>query len=80
MSRARDVVDVIARRLVDHPDEVTIDLYVEGDEDVLELTAHPGDLGKLIGRRGRTASAIRSIAGMAARLDGRRSSVEFLDD
>ncbi len=80
MSRARDVVDVIARRLVDHPDEVTIDLFEEGNEDVLELTAHPGDLGKLIGRRGRTASAIRSIAGLAASLDERRSSVEFLDD
>ena len=80
MSRAHDVVGVLARGLVDHPDEVTIDLFEEGDEDVLELTAHPGDLGKLIGRRGRTASAIRSLAGLAAGLDGRRSSVEFLDD
>ena len=80
MSRALAVVEVLARHLVDHPDDVEIDLFEEGDEDVLELTAHPDDLGKLIGRRGRTASAIRSIAAMAANLDGRRSSVEFLDE
>lgn len=80
MSRALAVVEVLARQLVDHPDEVEIDLFEEGDEDALELTAHPDDLGKLIGRRGRTASAIRSLAAMAAGLDGRRSSVEFLDE
>lgn len=80
MSRARDVVEVIARALVDHPDSVQVDERVEREGVRIELTTRSGDLGKLIGRRGRTASAVRTLAEIAAERDGMRAAVDFLDE
>lgn len=80
MSRARDVVEVIARALVDHPDSVQVDERVERGGVRIELTTRSGDLGKLIGRRGRTASAVRTLAEIAAERDGMRAGVDFLDE
>lgn len=80
MSRARDVVEVIARALVDHPDSVQVDERVERGGVRIELTTRSGDLGKLIGRRGRTASAVRTLAEIAAERDGMRAAVDFLDE
>lgn len=80
MSRARDVVEVIAKALVDHPDSVQVGERVEGGGVRIELTTRPGDLGKLIGRRGRTASAVRALAEIAAERDGMRADVDFLDE
>ena len=79
MSRARDVVGVIAKRLVDHPESVRVDERVDGGGVRIELTTRPGDLGKLIGRGGRTASAVRTLAGIAAEREGLRAAVDFLD-
>lgn len=80
MSSARDVVEVIAKALVDHPDSVQVDERVEHGGVRIELTTRPGDLGKLIGRRGRTASAVRALAEIAAERDGMRAAVDFLDE
>lgn len=80
MSRARDVVEVIAKALVDHPESVQVDERVEGGGVRIELTTRSGDLGKLIGRRGRTASAVRVLADIAAERDGMRAEVDFLDE
>ena len=79
MSRARDVVEVIAKAIVDHPESVQVDERVEGGGVRIELTTRSGDLGKLIGRRGRTASAVRVLADIAAERDGMRAEVDFLD-
>ena len=80
MSRARDVGEVIAKALVDHPDSVQVDERVEHGGVRIELTTRSGDLGKLIGRRGRTASAVRALAEIAAERDGMRAAVDFLDE
>lgn len=80
MSRARDVVEVIARALVDHPESVRIEERVDHGSVRVELTTRPGDLGRLIGRRGRTASAVRTLAELAAERDGLLVAVDFLDD
>ena len=80
MSRARDVVDVVARALASRPDEVEVVEFERRDQTILELTMAPGDLGRVIGREGRTASAVRTLAGAAAELDGLRVSVDFRDD
>lgn len=80
MSRARDVVEVIAKALVDHPESVQVDERVERGSVRIELTTRSGDLGKLIGRRGRTASAVRALAEIAAEGDGVRAAVDFLDE
>ena len=79
MSRARDVVEVIARELVDDPQAVRVTEREGRDRDHVELTTRAGDLGKLIGRRGRTASAVRVLADLAAGRDGRRATVDFMD-
>ncbi len=79
MSRARDVVEVVARALVEHPDEVVVDETERRDGTRVTLTSADGDLGKLIGRQGRTAAAVRALAEAAAQLDGMHAHVEFLD-
>lgn len=80
MSRARDVVDVVARALAGQPDEVEVVEYERRDQTVVELTMAPGDLGRVIGRQGRTATAVRTLATAAGELDGLRVSVDFRDD
>jgi len=80
VSRAGDVVDVVARALASRPDDVEVEEYERRDQTVVELTMAPGDLGRVIGRQGRTASAVRTLAAAAAELDGLRVSVDFRDD
>jgi predicted RNA-binding protein YlqC (UPF0109 family) len=79
VSRARDVVEVVARALVEHPEEVVVSETERGDRTRVALTTASGDLGKLIGRQGRTASAVRALAETAAQLDGMHAHVDFLD-
>ncbi len=79
MSAARDVVETIARALVDYPDAVQVTEHEGRGEVGIALTTKPGDLGKLIGRRGRTASAVRVIADIAAEREGQRATVDFGD-
>ncbi|HXH06658.1 MAG TPA: KH domain-containing protein [Vicinamibacterales bacterium] len=79
MTRAARVVEVVARALADHPDRVTVTETEHRGQTVVELAMAPGDLGRAIGRQGRTAAAIRSLAAIAGELDGRRVTVEFRD-
>jgi predicted RNA-binding protein YlqC (UPF0109 family) len=79
VSRARDVVEVIARALAEHPDAVRVTEAEHRGQVVVELFMGPGELGRVIGRQGRTATAIRLLAGLAAERDGQRVSVEFRD-
>ena len=80
MSRAGDVVDVVARALASQPDQVEVEEYERRGQTIVELTMAPGDLGRVIGRQGRTATAVRTLAAAAAELDGIRVSVDFRDD
>jgi hypothetical protein len=79
MSRARDVVDAIARALADRPDGVTVTEREARGQSVIELTMAPGDMGRVIGRQGRTAQAVRTLANLAAEMDGTKVSVDFRD-
>ena len=79
MSRARDVVEVIAKALAEHPDAVTVTEAEHRGQVVVELVMAPGELGRVIGRQGRTATAIRLLAALAAERDGQRVNVEFRD-
>ena len=81
MSRVRDVVEVVARALADQPDAVEVTETERRDGSHIELkTGRPGDFGKLIGRQGRTAAAVRTLATLTAEVDGRRATVDFLDE
>ena len=79
MSRVKDVVEVIATALVDHPDLVEVTESERRDGPHVEVRTAEGDLGKMIGRQGRTATAIRALAGVAADTEGQRATVDFLD-
>ena len=80
MSRARDVVEVVARALAASPDEVEVTETDRRGETLVELTMAPGELGRVIGRQGRTAAAVRALASAAGELDDRSVAVDFLDD
>ncbi|MBZ5694231.1 MAG: KH domain-containing protein [Acidobacteriia bacterium] len=75
----RDLVESIAKALVDHPDQVQVNA-VEGEQvTVLELRVHPEDLGKVIGRQGRTAKSIRTLLGAAGMKLKKRFTLEILE-
>ena len=80
MSRARDVVEVIARALASRPEDVRATQVESRGTTIVELFMAPGELGRVIGRQGRTAAAIRTLATAAGEIDGARVSVEFVDD
>jgi len=79
MSRARDVVETVAKALADKPDAVHVNERQGRGQTIIELTMAPGDLGRVIGRQGRTAQALRTLASSAADLDGQKVSVDFRD-
>lgn len=62
----KELVEVIAKALVDHPDEVVVTEKDEDDSLVIELKVAPADMGKVIGRQGRIAKAIRSVVKAAS--------------
>jgi uncharacterized protein len=75
----KELLEMIARTLVDHPEQVEV-RSVEGQQViVLELRVHPEDVGKVIGRHGRTAEALRTIFGAAGMKLHRHVTVEILD-
>jgi predicted RNA-binding protein YlqC (UPF0109 family) len=75
----RDLVEAIAKALVDYPDQVVVKA-VEGEQvTVLELRVHPDDLGKVIGRQGRTAKSIRTLLGAAGMKLKKRFTLEILE-
>ena len=79
MSRARDVVEVLARALADRPERVEVTEQSHRGETLVELFMAPGDMGRVIGRQGRTAAAFRTLAATAAELEGAKVTVEFRD-
>ncbi len=80
MSRSRDVVEVVARALADRPDAVRVVEREHGGQTLVELFMAPGDLGRVIGRQGRTAAALRTLVAAAADLEGIKATVEFRDE
>lgn len=75
-----NVVTYIVKEIVSDPDAVEVTLVEQGpDEVVAEVRTAKGDLGRVIGRRGRVARAIRTVAQAAADEEGLTSGVEFLD-
>jgi len=75
----KDLVEFVAQSLVDHPDEVRLRTYERDQQTVIELEVAPADLGKVIGRQGRTARAIRTLLGAASAKSRRRYSLDIVD-
>ena len=75
----RDLVLWLARELVDRKDAVQVDALERDRSTVFELTVDPDDLGRVIGRGGRTAKALRTVLDIAARQQGRRAVLDIVD-
>ena len=75
----REVVEVIVRALVDRPEAVKVTETERRGMTVLELTTAPSDMGKIIGRQGRTAAALRTLVALTAEKHGKRAQLDIRD-
>ncbi len=73
------LVATIAKALVDEPDEVEVNEVTEGNGSTLQLRVAKSDIGKVIGKDGRTAQSIRAVLAAAAQKAGRRAQLHILD-
>ena len=74
----KDLVEVIAKSLVENPDEVVVTETDKGHELLIELKVAPSDMGKVIGRQGRIAKAIRAVVKAASSRSDKKVVVEIL--
>ena len=74
----KELVEVIAKALVDHPEEVSVNEKQEGRTTVLELHVADGDMGKVIGKQGRIARALRTVVRAAATKENKKVVVEIV--
>ena len=74
-----EIVEYLARRLVDAPDAVRVDRVDRDDATVLQLWVAPDDVGKVIGRQGRIARALRTVVRASAARDERRVMLEIME-
>ena len=72
----KELVEVIAKALVDSPDEVVVTESMKGDDILIELKVAAADMGKVIGKQGRIAKAIRSVVKAAASKEDKKVIVE----
>ena len=75
----RELLELIARSLVDRPDDVSVEEFDEGDETFYEIRVAADDLGKVIGRQGRTARALRTLLGAAGMKLRRRLVLDIVE-
>ncbi|MBD5506704.1 MAG: KH domain-containing protein [Lachnospiraceae bacterium] len=74
----KELVEVIAKALVENPDEVVVTQKEEGKNIIVELHVAPSDMGKVIGKQGRIAKAIRSVVKAASSKGNKRVDVEII--
>ncbi|MCI9462992.1 MAG: KH domain-containing protein [Lachnospiraceae bacterium] len=74
----KELVEIIAKALVDNPDEVVVTQKEDGRNIVVELHVASSDMGKVIGKQGRIAKAIRSVVKAASSKDNKRVDVEIV--
>ena len=74
----KELVEIIAKALVEHPDEVIVTEKEEGKHLTVELHVAASDMGKVIGKQGRIAKAIRSVVKAASSKDNRKVDVEIV--
>ena len=73
----KELVEVIAKSLVENPDEVVVTESMKGEDTLIELKVAPADMGKVIGKQGRIAKAIRSVVKAAASKEDKKVIVEI---
>ncbi|OFW67048.1 MAG: hypothetical protein A2Y74_00585 [Actinobacteria bacterium RBG_13_63_9] len=75
----KDLLEFLARSLVDHPEQVRVEETESAEGVILRLTVAKEDVGKVIGKQGRIARALRTVVKASAVKDGRQATVEIVD-
>ena len=73
----KELIELISKKLVDHPDDVEVRVIENEDGQVFELRVHPDDMGRFIGNNGRVAKAVRPLIGSAAAKNNRRVTLNI---
>jgi predicted RNA-binding protein YlqC (UPF0109 family) len=74
----KDFLEFVAKNLVDHPEQVNIEMEDKDEKTVFRLTVAQGDVGKIIGRDGKTASAVRVLLRAVAAKEGKRAVLDIV--
>ncbi len=75
----KELLEYLARALVENPDEVRVEETGSGDQVILRLSVAREDVGKVIGKQGRIARALRTVVKASAVKDGKQATVEIVD-
>jgi predicted RNA-binding protein YlqC (UPF0109 family) len=75
----KELLEYLARSLVDHPEQVRVEEIGSGEQVTLRLTVAKEDVGKVIGKQGRIARALRTVVKASAVKDGKQATVEIVD-
>ena len=76
----KDLIEMISKKLVEHPEDVQVRVIEGEDEQTFELRVHPDDMGRVIGKNGRVAKAVRTLVGSAAAKQNVRASLEIVEE
>ena len=79
MAQTKELVEFIAKKLVTHPEDVKVRVIENEEGQVLELRVHPEDMGKVIGRGGKTAKAMRSLLASATTKSNTRAVLQIVE-
>ncbi len=77
--RMKELIEYIAKALVDHPEEVRVEEITGARSVIFELRVAPSDMGRVIGKQGRVANAMRSLLRVASSKSGKRAILEIVD-
>jgi predicted RNA-binding protein YlqC (UPF0109 family) len=75
----KELIEYIAKALVDHPDQVRVEEITGARSIIYELSVAPSDMGRVIGKRGRVANAMRSLLRVASARSGKRAILEIVE-
>lgn len=75
----KELIELISKRLVEHPDDVEVTVIENEDGQVFELRVNPEDMGRVIGKNGRVAKAVRTLIGSAAAKANVRATLDIIE-
>jgi predicted RNA-binding protein YlqC (UPF0109 family) len=75
----KELIEFVAKKLVDHPEDVRVRVIENDEGQVIELRVHPEDMGKVIGKSGKTAKAIRTLLSSAAMKSNVRANLQIIE-
>ena len=75
----KDLIELISKKLVEHPDDVEVSVIENEDGQVFELRVNPEDMGRVIGKNGRVAKAVRTLIGSAAAKANVRATLDIIE-